>query len=309
VPPTRTAALVVLLLVQVIFGVWPVVGRVVLDHVSASVLVGVRVALAGPLILLLARPWRARMPASDVLRCAGLAVLGVATNQLLFVEGLQRSTPTNSAVLGCLTPAYTALIALLLRQERWRPGRLYGMGLALCGALVLVGVDQFAFGGDRSLGNLLFVASTLCYSSYLVLARPLIARYGPLPVMGWMFAAAVPIVLLWTAPELVDVRWRDLAAAVWGGFAYIVLGATVVAYVGVSWALVRLSASTVAVFVYLQPLVTGVAANRVLGERPGWQVALAALLIFAGIGLVARDGRPATSVPSSRAAAEVNRSS
>ena len=266
---------------------WPVVGSIVLRHMTPRALVGLRVALAGPLLFLLTRPWRAKMPLRDVLRCAGLAVIGVGINQVLFIEGLARSTPTNSAILGCLTPVFTAGIAVAMGHEKMAPRRWAGLGFALAGGLFLVGVERLQFGGTRGVGNAMFVANTVAYSAYLVLARPLIARHGALPVTGWVFAAATPLLALYGAPALQQTDWAVIPADAWYGIAYIVGVATVLAYLGVAWALAALPASIVAIFVYVQPLVTGLASNRVLGERPGWATWVAAAAILGGIGLVA----------------------
>ena len=280
-------ALVALALAQVVFGIWPVVGKLVLPYLPARALVGTRVCLAGPLLFFATRPWRSAMTRREVLSCAWLSLLGVVANQALFIEGLARSTPINAAVLGCLIPCYTLLIAVVLRQERFDPRRMVGVLLALAGALWLVGAERLDFGVDRLWGNLALCANTLLYSFYLVLSRPLVAKHGALAVTGWTFGWSALEVLPFSLPALLVVDWRALPVGVWGGIAYIVLGASVAAYLLNAYGLRFVSASTVAVFVYLQPLVTGIAAGRVLGLRPGWQVLTAAGLIFCGVAVTA----------------------
>ncbi len=280
-------ALVALALAQVVFGIWPVVGKLVLPYLPARALVGTRVCLAGPLLFFATRPWRSAMTRREVFSCAWLSLLGVVANQALFIEGLARSTPINAAVLGCLIPCYTLLIAVVLRQERYDPRRMVGVLLALAGALWLVGAERLDFGVDRLWGNLALCANTLLYSFYLVLSRPLVAKHGALAVTGWTFGWSALEVLPFSLPALLLVDWRALPIGVWGGIAYIVLGASVAAYLLNAYGLRFVSASTVAVFVYLQPLVTGVAAGRVLGLRPGWQVLTAAGLIFCGVAVTA----------------------
>lgn len=297
--PTERHALAALLFVQLLFGIWPVVGALAMREITPLLLIGVRLLASGPLLFLLSRPWRARMSAAEVLGCMGLGLLGVTGNQLLFVHGLSLSGPINAAILGCLIPAWTLVFALLLRQETASRPRLLGVGLAMLGALTLVGADRLELGGQRALGNLMLVGNTALYSAYLVLARPLLGRYGALPVVGWAFLGssfqALPVVL----PTLLATDWASLSPTVWSAFVYIVLGPSVLAYLLNAWALQRLSASTVAVFVYLQPLITGLASGRVLGEVPGWQALTAAALIFAGVALVSRRATPpAPAVPS-----------
>lgn len=276
-------ALTALTVAQVVFGVWPVVGKLVLPYLPPRALVGARIGLAGPLLFLLTRPWRSAMNRREVLFCALLALSGVVVNQALFIWGLSRSTPINAAVLGCLIPCYTLLIAVVIRQEVFDRGRMVGVVLALLGALWLVGAERLDLGPERLWGNLALCTNTLLYSIYLVLSRPLVARHGALAVTGWTFGWSALEVIPLSATALLAIEWQRLPTGVWLGLAYIVLGASVLSYLFNAFALRHVSASTVAVFVYLQPLVTWVAAGQVLGARPGWQVLVAALLIFSGV--------------------------
>ena len=290
---TVVVALTALVAAQVVFGVWPVVGKLVLPYLPARTLVGTRVGLSGPLLFLLTRPWRAGMNRREVLYCAMLAFFGVVANQTLFIEGLSHSTPINAAVLGCLIPCYTLLIAVMIRQEKFDARRMLGVALALLGALWLVGAERLDLGQERLWGNLALCGNTLLYSIYLVLSRPLVQKYGAFPVTGWVFGWSALEILPYSGPVLLTTDWAGLPAGVWAGVAYIVLGASVISYLCNAYALRHVSASTVAVFVYLQPVVTGLAAGKALGTRPGWQVLTAAALIFSGVAVTAtrRTGR------------------
>jgi drug/metabolite transporter (DMT)-like permease len=60
---------------------------------------------------------------------------------------------------------------------------------------------------------------------------------------------------------------------------------TVVAYYLISWALKEVPPSTVAVYIYLQPLIAFLAAPALLGEAFTWRTAIAAALVFAGVAI------------------------
>jgi len=55
--------------------------------------------------------------------------------------------------------------------------------------------------------------------------------------------------------------------------------------------LARVPPSTVAVYIYLQPLIAFVLAPLVLGERVNSRVIIASLLVFAGVAVVTSRGR------------------
>ena len=69
---------------------------------------------------------------------------------------------------------------------------------------------------------------------------------------------------------------------------YIGLGATASPYLLNAWALARVNPSTVAVYIYLQPLIGFLLAVIFLGERIDLKFVLAAAFVFAGVFLVTR---------------------
>lgn len=286
-PPYRLA-LASLLLIQLVLGVWPVVGKWVMLTVPVRVLVGARILGAGPILWLMAKPWRNRMSGKEIAWCGLLGMLGVVGNQTLFTEGLMRASPLNAAVLGCSIPAWTLLFSVALRREEPTRLRIGGVVLALSGALLLAGADRFDLSGDRTLGNLMLIGNSALYAAYLVLSRPILARHGALPVVGWVFGLSTPLILPYALPAMLALQWQQVPDAALLGVGYIVLGPTLLGYALSAYALRAVPASTAAVFVYLQPLVTGLLAGKVLGERPSWQVAAAGALIFAGVALVSR---------------------
>jgi drug/metabolite transporter (DMT)-like permease len=130
------------------------------------------------------------------------------------------------------------------------------------------------------------VANVLCYSIYLVVLRPLVRRNPPVVVTAWVFLLSVWCVpIVWWAEDVVPAA---AGRAAWGALAFILIFPTVLAYLLNLFALARVRASTVAVYVFLQPLVAGAAGVLVLGEPLRGGVLLAALFILAGVALVLR---------------------
>src|SRR5262249_35450985 len=159
---------------------------VVLGRVGGGA-VAFRVAarLTGPL----------RVAARDLPLVVLCAVLGLVLNQMLFLNGLARTTAVNASVLGSTIPVFTAAIAMLARREPVRPVRILGIAVAFLGALVLVRADRFSFEDRATVGNLLILANSLCYGTFLVVVRPLAGRIAPLALVALLFASALPFVL------------------------------------------------------------------------------------------------------------------
>jgi len=277
-----------LLVVQVLFGLWPVFGTVVMGHIAPEALIGLRTLVATPLLFLMFRPGLpARGP--DGRRPWGtlalLGLLGIAGNQLMYAEGLNRAGPINAALLTLLIPAQTLLLAWLGGRERPGPARLVGVALALAGALTLARMDGLAV-SDRALwGNVALVGNTLSYAAYLVLARPLAERMGGAAMVTWAFAFGALEALPMTAPALLDAPLAALSAATWAAVAFIILGATVGTYALNAYALARADSSVVAVYIYVQPIVSASAAWLILDRLPGGNTVVAGALIALGVAL------------------------
>jgi drug/metabolite transporter (DMT)-like permease len=276
-----------LVAVQVMFASNAVVGKIALREVSPLGLVAFRVVVAALVLTAIrsASRWE-RIPLGELPALMAYAFLGIAANQLLFMEGLKRSTATNAVVIGTTIPVFTVAVALALRQETATPTKLIGLTVALLGALGVVGAARFE-SAARLTGNLLLVANSLCYAIYLVISRRLLLRYRTATVMANVFALAIPMILPFAgAPLRAAAGWSTVA---WAAMSWVAIGPTVLAYFLNGYALRRTSASEVAVFIYVQPLVGAVLAAVALGERATTMTYVGAVFIAAGIWLVTQE--------------------
>ncbi|HEX9633258.1 MAG TPA: DMT family transporter [Gemmatimonadales bacterium] len=146
----------------------------------------------------------------------------------------------------------------------FRPGGLSPrVALALAGLLPLLFASGLRSLGAYGFGNLLMVANAFCYSTFLVLTKPLTRRYPTLVILAWAYLfSLVGLVVFLPGQRLVP---APHAAAAWWGIAYIVIFPTIVAYIRNVFALARLRASTTAVYVYGRETRAGRALS---GTRP-----------------------------------------
>jgi len=279
-----------LVFVQVCFALFPVYGKVAFESgaftpfsiavwrigFGAASLLAVAFALHGRRAI---PPWR------DFPALFACSVLGVTANMTLYLEGLSRSTATNAGLMMCLIPVFTFVIAAAVKQEVFRTARAIGVLVALAGAAMLVWAEEPTLAQEHRLGNGLMALNTLCYAVYLVASRPLLARHPPIVLIAWVFALAVPF-----APFLArgETLVPQASSAAWGSLVFILVFPTSIAYLLNAWALARLRASTTAMYIYAQPLVTAAVSRIVLGEKLSRATILAGGFIFCGIWLVAR---------------------
>ena len=84
---------------------------------------------------------------------------------------------------------------------------------------------------------------------------------------------------------------HTLPVTIWLTLIFIVLFPTVGAYYLNAWALTKVTPSTVAIYIYMQPLFAFGVAPVLLGEKWNRRTIIAAALIFAGVAVVTRRGR------------------
>lgn len=275
------------------FATWPIVGKVALRMMPSVALVAFRVAGAALAFIVLGvitgRLGKIRKQDWPLLVASSL--LGVVLNQWLFVKGLSLTSVINATLLGTTIPIFTLVVSIALRKDRASMRRVIGIMLAAGGVVYLIGPTRAGFSSATRLGDLLIVTNSLCYGTYIAISKDLMTRYSALTVITWIFIvgsiATVPVGTL----SVSHVALGSVSAGVWVAIAYIVLVPTVGAYYLNAWALGRVPPSTVAVYIYLQPLIAFSLAPLLLGEKLSWRTLIAALLIFTGVLVVTRRGR------------------
>ena len=269
---------------QLVFGGFHVVAKALLSGMAPMLVVGLRVLIATPLLVIIAwRRDRILPSARDWAWLALLGGLGVTANQIFFIEGLQRTTANNASILMTCLPAFAVAAGALLGIESAGPRRLLGIALAVGGALVMVSPSGFDTSGQKTFGNLLILGNCLSYALFLVLQRPILRRLPWRTVIAGSFLCGGPLVLAASLPTLASTDLGALPAASWMGVLYIALFATVFAYAANTWAVRRSSPALVAAYGMLQPVVTAGLAAAFLGETLGWVEGAGFALIVAGL--------------------------
>lgn len=231
-----------------------------------------------------------RIDPSDRLRILACAIFGMVINMLMFFKGLSLSTPINSSVIVTLSPIIVFVLSAIFIGEKVTWKRTLGILLGLGGALGLVwfGEKTRVNAPDIPLGNVLFMINAFSYAVYLVLVKPLTAKYHPITLMKWLFLTAIFINLPFTWEEFSRVSWATLPPHVVWKMMYVVVGTTFLTYLLNVYALQYLKASTIGAFIYLQPLIGILFAVVTGADSLSLLTILAALFVFTGVYLVSK---------------------
>jgi len=237
-----------------------------------------------------------RVNKSDIGRLAICGLFGVACNQLLFFNGLMLTSPINAPVIMTTTPILVLVLSAVLLKQKVVPFQWLGVLIGAAGSIMLTllnSEESFATG----LGDIFIFLNAICYSFYLILVKPLMAKYKPITVISWVFGFGLIYVCLWpyTVPEAATVNWDGFDFDKTWRFLFVIIGVTFVPYLLNIFSMKKLSAYVAAVYIYLQPVLATLFIYLffILGKEDytgdfTLTKVLSSLLIFAGVYLVIR---------------------
>lgn len=222
------------------------------------------------------------------------SIFGMVINMLSFFKGLELSTPINSSVLVTMTPIIVVILSAILIKEKITGYKTIGIIVGLVGALslILFGSEIRQDAANIPLGNSMFIVNSVCYGTYLILAKKLIEKYHPFTFMKWLFTIAVVINLPITYSEVIQIQWTELPWEIIGSIAFVIICTTFCTYLFNIYALTQLKASTVGSFSYLQPLIGIIFAVSMGKDHLTTIKIVAASLVLFGVYLASK--RPKT---------------
>jgi O-acetylserine/cysteine efflux transporter len=84
-------------------------------------------------------------------------------------------------------------------------------------------------------------------------------------------------------PDYLSFQWPALSPAILGSMAFTIIGGTLLTYFLTVWTLAQAPPSSVAIFTYIQPIVTAGLAWMWLDQAPTARTLFSSALIFAGL--------------------------
>jgi drug/metabolite transporter (DMT)-like permease len=298
VAPTRSRAItsndLLMLGVTLIWGINFSVLKVALQYFSPLAFNALRFSLA-TLMMLLALRWQRESIAvsrSDLLAVVGLGLLGHTLYQLVFINGLARTTPANASLLMATAPIFVVLYGRVLGIEHTNRLVWGGICVSFAGILLLVlgGGGQVSLGGSTILGDLLVLGAAMLWAAYTTGSKPLLARYSPLKLTAASMAfGTIPLVLV-SIPAMLQQDWGAPTPGAWAGLLYSAVFAVAIAYVVWYTSVRRVGNARTAIFSNLTPVVSVIVAWLFLGYTLAPLQLAGGVVVLAGL-LLTRQGR------------------
>lgn len=252
-----------------------------------------RTLLGGLLFIPAARRAWPREPIArgDKLRIGAVGVFGLALPLVIGTIGQDLSTSTNAALLVGFEPISIIILSALFLGEPLTARSALAVACGLLGSalIVLQGPPWAAQLTPHWKGDALLFLHAVCWSLYTVIGKGALERTPPAVFTGLTTAVALLPVGLAAGTSLAP--HAPPASALWA-IAFLALGVTFLGTLLWNKALELVPASTMASFIFLQPLV-GVALGVLLFGEPlsGWSAG-GGLLILSGVVLSSYNRSP-----------------
>jgi drug/metabolite transporter (DMT)-like permease len=285
--------LLVALLAQTCGGLAPILTKLALAGMGPWTMVAARQVLGVLVLLAIDRATQGgpRKREAFTRRDWGLLLLlswaGFALPQILLASGIELSTGTSGALLSPLEPIGILAGGWLFLRERLTPLRIASVLIGTLGALLIIlqGAVRPELGDP--LGDGLIALGHVAWAVYTLAAKPLLVRHDAMRVSLAAVLLSIPPLVLLALGEDFSLE-RALPALVW--VIALALLATALGSWSWNWALGRMSAGTMAAFIFVQPVVGLAAGHLALGEPVGALALAGAAVILAGVTLEAARG-------------------
>jgi len=218
------------------------------------------------------------------------AFFGMGLNMITALNGLYNSTPINSAIITTLAPIFIFLISVIIIKEKITSRKYLGVFVGFCGTLTLILLNEKSVSSapNINMGNYYLFINSISYALYFVLVKPLTKKYTMITIMKWLFLFSIFINMPFGLIEFTEINWVEISGVSLLKISYVVICTTFLVYLLNLYALKNLKASTVGMFIYLQPVIGILFAIYRGADKLSVADATSVLLVFIGVYLVSK---------------------
>ena len=204
----------------------------------------------------------------------------------LFNLSLKYGNPIDISIIMTLPPIFVILMEMIFKHYKVSAMEVIGILVSFGGAVIVILNEH---GGtskshDEIIGDLIAVASTLCYAFYLFILEKPTHTYHPISLLRWVFlGAAVPALFLIPGVFHSDMVTHDVGWVPWALLAFVVLCPTFLAYLLVNPAVKMIGSELTSLYQYLLPVFATIVTVIMGLAKLDWVQVLAMGVIIIGM--------------------------
>ncbi len=217
-----------------------------------------------------------------------LGFIGITLYNILFMEGLNYTTASNSALFISSSPLFAALILAVKNRARINARIVAGLLLSTSGVFLIIRSRPGGLSFSRSdlAGDLLTIAAAAFWALYTIKAKPLLKKYSAIKVTAYSMAAGTVLLLPVGGYELLHQPWSLVPLRSWAAFSFSTFVSGGIAFTLWYQGVKTIGITRTVVYHYIVPFVAVLFAALFLGERITFLQLIGGSAILAGVYLV-----------------------
>lgn len=211
-------------------------------------------------------------------------LVGIGGFLYLFIISLRYANPIDVSIIMTLPPAFVMLIGAIFLHRKVSLLEWIGVAVSFAGAAtVILAGSSGKSGSDNVLGDVLAIASTICFAIYLVIIEKPSKTYNSVTLLRWVFLfGSVPaIFFIGGLPYMHIVKAPTFVP--WAEVAFILLCPTFLAYFLTNPAEKLIGSELTSLYQYLVPVFATVSAVLMGLDRLHPAQIIAMAIIIAGM--------------------------
>lgn len=264
--------------------------KTALNNIPPLTLVTLRMSISSLCFLLWLLVRRKKIPFggwSWLGRLFLLSLFGAGLHYSIQTIGITYTTASNASLYAATGPISIAIIAALFLGERLTWKKVVGIGCALAGSLIVMGIDtikSFELKGHL-LGDLLVFASIFMWGIFTVMGKDMTRKMSAvdLTAVVTFLGTLYMIPMGWLESHHRSFSLASISFEAWGAVAFLGITCSFLATLFYFFALERTESQKVGVYMYTIPPMTYIIAALLLKEAIGANLIIGTLVVLTGV--------------------------
>ncbi|WP_164671048.1 DMT family transporter [Virgibacillus doumboii] len=211
---------------------------------------------------------------------SSLAGVFLAFHFILWFESLNYTSVASSVVLVTLQPIFAFLGTYFFFKERFSPGAVISMVIAIMGS-VIISWGDFQISGMALFGDMLALLGAITVTAYFLIGQQVRKQLSLMTYTFVVYGISSLTLILYNL--ISQNNFIGYAADTWLYFLALAIIPTFFGHTLFNWALKWLSTSTISMGIVFEPIGASILAYFILGETVTWSQWLGGSIVLFGL--------------------------
>jgi drug/metabolite transporter (DMT)-like permease len=218
-----------------------------------------------------------------------IAFFGVTLNQMLFIQGVAHTNVPHAALIVAVEPVMVLVLSVVMRLEALTAFKLAGMAISFSGVVLLTYGKPVAGGQAYWFGDMVLMIEVVVFAYYTILMKEVIDQYDVVTLNTLVFGLGALMMIPFGSRALLHVNWSRIPVRAVLGLGFMTFFSCVIGYLLFAYALKGLTASRVAAFNYIEPVMATALGVWLLHDKVSMWGILGGGLILLGVYFTERE--------------------